>query len=161
MINLNIHNLYRKLQQYPFSMFGYWFWKNEKHFSVIDHVKTLDYKYLVGDTKYDTTALEKLHTKILHNTFPTNKSPWEITLIIDVPKINQDKSLVALRLNHCLGDGKSVIELVVEGLGGSVAQSASSSKSNTKNNKFSICFNFTKAALKLYPNIIDLMLKYL
>lgn len=101
----NYHR-YWKLHQYPNSNLGYCFRKNEGHFIVDDNIKMLDYKYLVCHKKYDAKALAKLHSKILHNTFPPNRSPWDITLITNVPTFHQDQSLVAIRQHHRLGDGK-------------------------------------------------------
>ena len=119
-----------ELQQTIVPWLGYLFWKWDRNFAMENHVHV--YKgpgKVEGITEEDMPGIVKdLATK----PFPVGRSPWDVWVWNDA-KLEEDtgatgddddggkkKRLFLLRMHHSLGDGFSIMKLLVEDIHGTV-----------------------------------------
>lgn len=113
---------FEQFQQYPVRWMGFTFWKNCKDtFSINNHVFLEKHDDTVNDEK-----LNAICEKILNAAYPPNKSPWEVHLVKNynsdqLPPNDKlgDQTTIAIlfKVHHCLADGYSMLNALVEGFG--------------------------------------------
>lgn len=104
-------NYYPNLKQYLVKKYGYFFWRNVDNFSLENHVRHFQ---PFNCSKPVTTAEER--TWYLKNklTFDPSQSPWEFLIIENYIDSTDPtvKSMVILKVNHCLMDGYSLLAVL-------------------------------------------------
>ncbi len=77
---------FAKLRQYPQSVMGNWFWKNDTKYNLDEHLNVARFINITCETNVDLDAVTKLHGQFLNKSFPEYRSPWYLTLIENVPQ---------------------------------------------------------------------------
>lgn len=117
-LNAKIHNKisnqdelrYPEFTQYQVDLAGYTFWKDDPAFNIDNHIIEKSYN---GNFK---SSRMRIHQYFTNKSFPERRSPWEILMVSEYLN-NPDKTLIILRNHHTLGDTKSILKVIVEGLG--------------------------------------------
>ncbi|CAL8128729.1 unnamed protein product [Orchesella dallaii] len=130
---------YPELAQCQVRYMGYTFWKQEIGFQIKNHVWE--------EQNLKAERISEIHEKMLNKTYTEEKSPWELIIIRnycepDDKQKPESQTLLILRIHHSMADGKSVVKLLVEGLGKKKLNAATAV--NTEDRSFwqQVQFNF-------------------
>lgn len=105
------YNQFPELSQKIVRKLGYNFWcKTDRKISAESHVRFLNSKCPEMPMTRNS-ALQHASRNLLIEQFPSDRSPWEIILVPNVFDETDptNRSLVILRVHHCLMDGFSII----------------------------------------------------
>lgn len=131
----------QRLMQYPKTYLGHWFWATDTEFDLKNHVSNQE---LMFDNPDATQVSAHIHETVLNQTFDANKSPWDIRIFQKPSKTKAKTTFVAIRIHHCLGDGKSILKFIVQGICRMKLRTSAVTKSLTapKTNSLTLPFRF-------------------
>ena len=111
---------YARLRQTWTEYLGFIFWKWDKNFSLIHHIRVYDYKepHLALPELCTEEDLKRVTGDLISKPFVEGTSPWEMLL---VPKYREsgndrgkDQTVLIFRIHHTMADGYSILEIILK-----------------------------------------------